>query len=190
MLNMKRIILLFLLFSACHIMAQRRFNGVNNLYYRDTTFYENGYTYQCDVQEGAMFITLYNKENKYTYVDQTFKGTNIPVSIKDTERGGPHLEPDNWTKKKTYSIINNAFSAEEKKRVSGEGFVILLYINSDTGKIMEVEYQLFGFKPFASIPVSVYRKIETELKKNVWFTPAQEGKRMSYIVLGWRHEVE
>ena len=98
---MKRLILLFLLFSACHIMAQRRFNGVNNLYYRDTTFYENGYTYQCDVQEGSMFITLYNKENKYTYVDQTFKGTNRPVSIKDTERGGPHLEPDNWTKKKT-----------------------------------------------------------------------------------------
>lgn len=55
---------------------------------------------------------------------------------------------------------------------------------------MEVEYQLFGFKPFASIPVSVYRKIETELKKNVWFTPAQEGRRMSYIVLGWRHKVE
>ena len=115
MLNMKRLILLFLLFSACHIMAQRRFNGVNNLYYRDTTFYENGYAYQCDVQEGSMFITLYNKENKYTYVDQTFKGTNRPVSIKDTERGGPHLEPDNWTKKKTYSIINNAFSAAEKK---------------------------------------------------------------------------
>lgn len=117
---MKRLIIFILLFSACHIMAQRRFNGVNNLYYRDTTFYENGYTYQCDVQEGSMFITLYNKENKYTYIDQTFKGTNLPVSIKDTERGGPHLEPDNWTKKKTYSIINNAFSAEEKKEYQGK----------------------------------------------------------------------
>ena len=190
MLNMKRLILLFLLFSACHIMAQRRFNGVNNLYYRDTTFYENGYAYQCDVLEGAMYITLYNKENKYTYVDQTFKGTNIPVSIKDDERGDSHFESDTWTKPKAFSIINNAFSKEEKARVKGEEFTILLYINSDTGKIAEVEYRLFGFNPYASIPVSVYRKIEVELKKSVWFVPTQEGKRRNYILLAWRHEVK
>ncbi|MBR4121476.1 MAG: DUF5043 domain-containing protein, partial [Spirochaetales bacterium] len=46
-------------------------------------------------------MTLYNKENKYTYVDQKFRETNMPVSIKDDERGDSHLEPDNWTKKKT-----------------------------------------------------------------------------------------
>lgn len=187
---MKRLILFILLFSACHIMAQRRLNGVNNLYHRDTTFYENGYTYQCDVLEKAMYITLYNKENKYTYVDQKFRETNMPVSIKDDERGDSHLEPDNWTKKKTYSIINNAFSAEEKARVKGKEFSILLYINPDTGKIAEVEYRLFGFNPYASIPVSVYRKIETELKQNIWFVPTQEGKRRNYILLAWRHEVK
>lgn len=186
---MKQLILLLFLFSTCHIMAQRRINGVNNLYAKDTTFYENGYAYQCDVLEGAMYITLYNKENKYTYVDQTFKETNFPVSMDDNRYSDPHLESDNWTKPKTFSIINNAFSAEEKARVKGCEVGILLYINSDTGKIMEVEYQFVGFKPFASIPVSVYRKIETELKANVWFVPTEEGKRRNYILRCWRHEV-
>ena len=171
-------------------MAQKRLNRVNNLYPKDTTFYENGYTYQCDVQEGAMYITLYNKENKYTYLDQKFRKTNTSVSIKDDERGGSHLESDTWTKPKAFSIINNAFSVEEKARVKGKEFTIMLYINPDTGKITEVEYRLFGFNPYASIPVSVYRKIETELKKNVWFVPTQEGKRRNYILLAWRHEVK
>ena len=116
---MKQLILLLFLFSTCNIMAQRKINGVNNLYAKDTTFYENGYAYQCDVLEGAMHITLYNKKNKYTYVDQTFKATNLPVSMDENRYSGPHLEPDNWTKPKTFSIINNAFSAEEKARIKG-----------------------------------------------------------------------
>ena len=187
---MKQLILLLFLFSTCNIMAQRKINGVNNLYAKDTTFYENGYAYQCDVLEGAMHITLYNKKNKYTYVDQTFKATNLPVSMDENRYSGPHLEPDNWTKPKTFSIINNAFSAEDKARIKGNALGILLYINSDTGKIMEVEYQFFGFKPFASIPVSVYRKIETGLKANVWSVPTKEGKRRNYILRCWMHEVE
>ena len=59
---MKRIILLFLLFSACHIMAQRRFNGVNNLYYRDTTFYENGYT-EYNYVSSRMLLEHYKECN-------------------------------------------------------------------------------------------------------------------------------
>ena len=186
---MRRVVVLFFLFLTYNVMAQKRANDVNNLYAKDTTFYENGYTYQCDVVEKAMLITLYNKENKYTYVDQTFKDSNIPVSLKDNERSGPHLESDTWTKQKSFSIINNAFSAEEKARIKGEELLIILYINSDTGKIMEVEYRLLGFEFLASIPVSVYRKIEVGLKENVWFVPTEEGKRRNYILRGWLHEV-
>jgi hypothetical protein len=56
-----------------------------------------------------------------------------------------------------------------------------MYINSTTGKIEEV---LFGFSSigaFATIPVSVYRKIETDLKSQVWFTPTATGKTLNYI---------
>ena len=65
----------------------------------------------------------------------------------------------------------------------------MLYVNSDTGRISEVEFQFPNFNPFATIPISVYRQIEVELKNNVWFTPTEEGKRRNYILRAWRHEV-
>ena len=43
--------------------------------------------------------------------------------------------------------------------------------------------------PFATIPVSVYRKIELELKKNIWFVPTTEGKKMNFLVRMWSQEI-
>ena len=37
------------------------------IYKKTTTFEVDGYTYQCDVDDGSQFVTLYNKENKLTY---------------------------------------------------------------------------------------------------------------------------
>jgi len=34
------------------------------IYKKTTTFEVDGYTYQCDVDDGSQFVTLYNKENK------------------------------------------------------------------------------------------------------------------------------
>ena len=41
-----------------------------NYYSQDKTFYEEGYTYQCDLTEGAGLVNLYNKDSKYIYVKQ------------------------------------------------------------------------------------------------------------------------
>ena len=38
-------------------------------------------------------------------------------------------------------------------------------INSDTGKVDEVEFSFMNFGTYATIPISVYRKIETDLKE-------------------------
>ena len=40
------------------------------------------------------------------------------------------------------------------------------YEDSDTGKVIEVDFDFLSTEPFATIPISVYRKIELELKKN------------------------
>ena len=32
------------------------------IYKKTTTFEVDGYTYQCDVDDGSQFVTLYNKE--------------------------------------------------------------------------------------------------------------------------------
>ena len=45
------------------------------IYKKTTTFEVDGYTYQCDVDDGSQFVTLYNKENKLTYKDIVYKAT-------------------------------------------------------------------------------------------------------------------
>ncbi|MEG2332941.1 MAG: DUF5043 domain-containing protein, partial [Bacteroides sp.] len=72
----------------------------------------------------------------------------------------------------------------------GREITITMYISSETGRIIDVEFQFISTNPFATIPVSVYHKIETELKKNIWFRPNAEGKKVNYIFRGWRQEVK
>ncbi|WP_235817246.1 DUF5043 domain-containing protein [Bacteroides congonensis] len=86
------------------------------------------------------------------------------------------VEDEDWTAPKRIEIVNDVFSSLEKERLKGSKFTILLYIDSNLGQVSEVEFQFSSFWPCATIPLSVYRKIETELKKNIWFTPTAEGK--------------
>ena len=64
-----------------------------------------------------------------------------------------------------------------------------MYIDSSTGKVIEVDFDFLSIDPFATIPISVYRKIEVELKQNIWFIPTAEGKRMNYLVRMWNQEI-
>ena len=164
--------------------------GSAQTYYYDVTktFNEDGYCYQCDVLKGAKFVTLYNKENKFTHVDQINKATGEQTSIAESRKR--MLEDDSWTKPKCFSIVNNAFSTIEKQRVKDKSFTVVLYINPDTGKISDVEFRFLSISPYATIPVNVYRKIEVDLKENIWFIPTIEGKKRNYIMLFWRHEVK
>ena len=106
----------------------------------------------------------------------------MPYNIND-------VKDDTWTKRKCYSIVNNAFSVTEKERTKGRKLNICIYIDSETGKVTEVDFYFTTVSPFATIPVSVYRKIELELKKNIWFVPTAEGKRMNFLVRMWSQEI-
>jgi hypothetical protein len=133
-------------------------------YYNESkTFKMTDYAYKCDIGI-SKFVTLYNINNEFTYSHQKYAATGKVWTI---NKGSDPLVSDHWTKPKCYSIVNNAFTAEEKLRCKGEILIISLYINSQTGKLMEVKYNFTSNDPFATIPVSTYRKIETELKENV-----------------------
>lgn len=179
---MKRTILIQLL-MVCSIVSTF---AQTNYYETTKTFVENGYTYQCDVPAYKL-ITLYNKSNQYTYIDQKVNDTGelVPIDgMQDT------FEDDNWTKSKCYEIVENAFSVEQKSRMAGRGITIAMYISPTTGKVIEVNFQFTTFNPAATIPLSVYRQIELDLKNNIWFTPTDYGKTLNYIFLGWRYEFE
>ena len=175
---------LFILFFISLFMVD--LSAQTNYYSQDKTFYEDGYTYQCDVTEGAGLVNLYNKNSKYIYVKQINRYTGEEISIEQNRLR--QFEEETWTKPKCRSIVNNAFSSAEKQRVKGKEFTITMYIDPDTGKVADVEFIFVNFNPYATIPISVYRKIEVEIKKNIWFKITPEGKKRNYIMLWWGQE--
>ena len=82
-----------------------------NYYIETRIFQEDGYTYQCDVLSGI--IRLYNKENKLTYVPQIFKDTK---EVPDFGFDFDDVVEETWTRPKNLSIVNNAFTPEQKLR--------------------------------------------------------------------------
>lgn len=155
---MKKIfILIGLLYNISLALAQ------TNYYTTTKTFNEQGYTYQCDVS-GGRNVTLYNKNNKWTYVNQMKKGTNTPFYV-TPENYSPLYVKD---KNEAYNdsifkvIVNNAF-ADYKGKMKGFELIIITCTDSETGKISEVLFIFAGFTPYATIPVSIYREIETKL---------------------------
>lgn len=161
------------------IMAQ------TNYYTSTKTFNESGYVYQCDVSASKL-VTLYNKSNRWTYEKQIYTSTGKPFAMPDSCID--LTEDETWTRSKRYSIVQNAFTAAEKQRVKGSELIITMIINSNTGKVDEVYFEFTNFDPYATIPVSVFRKIEMELKKNIWFTPTIEGRKLNYILRWWNQD--
>lgn len=172
--------------SICSILSVLSISAQTYYYDIAKTFYENGYTYQCDVPPHKL-VELYNKSNKYTYAKQVNRYTGKSFSIEDSYKnvidyGSPMS--------KCYSIVNNAFSSAEKQRIKEDLMTIDLFISPDTGKVLEVKFRFLSYRPFATIPVSIYRKIEMELKKEIYFIPTAEGKKRNYLYYSWNHRVE
>lgn len=180
--EMKSLIIL-ITFAVCVL----RISAQENFYEFTKTFNEDSYTYQCDVDKSKL-VTLYNKENKLTYIEKKYRDTGKQASMLCDNK--KEFETETWTKPKCFSIVNKAFSSVEKQRVKGVELTISLYIDPDSGEVLEVEFQFTNFRPYATIPISVYRRIELELKKNIRFTPTAEGKKLNYIFLWWRQEIK
>ena len=129
-----------------------------------------------------VYKTFY--ENDYTYVDQIVKSTGKPIPLDDYTAS---FEKDDWTKDRCRTIVRRAFSSDERRRLQGYGLYVAMYISSETGRITEVNFDFVTFNPLATIPVSVYRQIETQLKENVWFAPTEYGRGLNYIYIGWKY---
>jgi len=174
-------IILFIFCTLCSLIEAK----AQTHYYNETkTFYEDGYTYQCDKASWGI-VTLYNKTNQYTYAKYENKDDS---PINDLESLFPLIEPDNWTRQKCLSIVNNAFAGNP--RIKGAKFDISMTIDTSTGKVIEVDFRLFYNTPMAIMPVSAYRYLELALKNQIWFTITESGKRLKFIQRGWMHEIE
>lgn len=162
-----------MLFCVISVFAQ------TNYYTSTKTFNENGYSYQCDVDQ-SKGVTLYNKKNQWTNVDQIYRNSGENFIMDDD--CPDVIEFNTWIDPKCDSIVSNAFSVAEKQRVKGSELFISMYVNPDTGKVTEVDFFFVTFDPYATIPISVYRKIEMDIKQKILFTPTDEGRKLNYIL--------
>ena len=83
--------------------------------------------------------------------------------------------------KKVENIVNAAFTAAQKQTITDEELYIDMYINTETGKIDDVCFSFLNNKPYAYIPVSVYRNIELAIKENVQEVLTDEGRKLNFI---------
>lgn len=158
-----------------------------NYYPTTKTFYEDGYIYQCNLDESGR-VTLYNKNNRLTNSKYANKD-GTPVSS-DVLLGKVQLiEDDNWTRRKSGEIADNIFSANERVRVANKEYSVRMIIDTSTGKVNEVFFSFMFNGPFITVPVSTFRKLELELKDKIWFTISPEGKKLKFILVAWRQEV-
>ena len=181
---MKKVLILScLLFNIIFVAAQ------TNYYVTTKTFHENGYTYQCDVPKSGE-ITLYNNLNKWTYVDQMKKGTNTPFYIKmedyDTDPLTVEDEHNIYNDSIYKVIVNDAFGSYKGKMKGFELFIILS-ISSETGEISELYFNFLESTPYVTVPVSVYREIETKLV-GLKYTLTPLAKTLNYVYQWWAIE--
>ena len=167
---MKKFIIV-LIFTFCALYAY----GQDLLYEEYKGFNEEEYTYICNPQSNG-YVSLYNKKNKWVNTCPKYKDTGEYL-----EFGVNTLEYDRNMKNVIQSVIYNAFTTEQIKMLRGYRLAAIMSLNSETGKLDEVYFSFKYYQPYAKIPVSVFRKIELELKEKVRFQPTEEGKKLDYI---------
>lgn len=166
------ITILLSLYGLCISFAQNN----TNYYLESKTFTREDYTYQCDVPPYKL-IKLYNKGNQLVYQDMTYKDSG---NIFD----GLAIEGPSDMYRKMESIINGAFTEEEAATLN-VNLGITLYLNPQTGDVMEVCFDFLNQSPYSNIPVERYRDLELQLKSELKFTPTEIGRQLNFIRYYW-----
>ena len=171
---MRTIIFITMVFCATLSVAQ------TNYYTTSKTFYENGYTYRCDLC-ASRFLDLYNVNNKWIGQFPSYKSTGETFVMPDA--GIQLTTHASWlaNEKKVENIVNAVFTTAQKQTITDEELTIIMYINTETGKIDDVCFSFLKDEPYAYIPVSVYRNIELAIKENVQEVLTDEGRKLNFI---------
>ena len=153
------------------------------IYKKTTTFRVDGYTYQCDVDDGSQFVTLHNKENKLTYKDIVYKATGkIYIGSWNEKKV---IEYDSFMSKQADRIVDEAFTKAMADEIGKDELSITMLLSPDTGKVIEVYFNFTTFNPYARVPLYVYREIEVKLKEQIQYKPGEVGKQLNHIMLSW-----
>ena len=182
---MKTLLLFFAsIFIAITEMSAQIASFVPPAYYRrDTTYVMDGYSYRCDGKTGN--ISLYNSENKWVNVRQIYKATGktFDFGFGEVDKYNPIVDNSEMDKV-VLNIIDNGFTKDFTKLLENDEWInIVMYLNSETGKVEDVKFWFTDFEHYSTLPISNYRDIELKLKEQVSYTPSNIGKQLNYILL-------
>jgi len=183
-----RTLLLFLtaLMIGAETFAQQLDFVAPGYYRKDTVYVLNGYRYRCIGAKGTVRIYNADYQNQWEEQTQVYKETG---KYFDSNWGKINPIVDDYSmSQKVLNIIDNAFTKEftaslkDKERLN-----VVMFLNSETGKVEEVSFWFTHFGPFATLPLSTYRNIELQLIRDISYTPTAIGKQLNYIMLSLRH---
>ena len=183
---MQRVIFLFLCLLQCtSLLAQRDYEMFALEEYKSDTVYMETYAYVCDTVAVFNMVNIYNSSNHPGRGDVKYK-TGEPLADLygfDAE----HVLIPTELNNKMGAIVDNAFSEEQAASLNGEEFWVILNISSSTGEITDIyfSYDLMVSSRYRSIPISVFRAIELQLKEQIVFELTEEGRRLNYCYLAW-----
>jgi hypothetical protein len=162
-------------------------SGQATEYYAETRTFdlEVGVTYRC-IHKGPVAF-LFNDDNIYhdkpmTYAD----GRQLEI----VEGWIPQPKPFTMTKEcheMIQALSKAAFTTEQKAFLKGDVFGITLFIDPDSGKLMEVEFSFAAKGSMVScIPPATFRQLEQDLKDGrIVVQPTDYGRSLNYIMAGY-----
>lgn len=177
---MKKLISLILLLTITSLIVRSQTTNYNNT----GDIQGDGYVYTC-VHKRKFTINLYNKENTITLqnAEQINRHTGIPVG----DIQGMLVEEDNWTYDKCQSICSEILDSYLTQTDIISYVYVAVFVSPDTGRITDIVFEFGKNSTVAQAPISVFRKIETRLKNEIWFTPTPLGKTLNFISRGFIH---
>ncbi|MFV0419501.1 MAG: DUF5043 domain-containing protein [Dysgonomonas sp.] len=132
-------------------------------YYNETkTFKEKKYTYQCDVNDSTKMVTLYNVDDEMTYIDLVNE-QRAKLYLRTEDNPEEYVESV-WNEPQYNFFVHDQFTKAQKQRLQGYKLGIIMCMRVEDGKTIEVNFNFLSDEPFATIPLSVYRKLEKKLK--------------------------
>ena len=79
------------------------------------------------------------------------------------------------------SIIKGALTIAEQNSVKGSKLYIELHINSTTGKVDDVKFSFSNRNSWVNISVPTYRKMELQIKDQLFYNLTDDGRKLTYI---------
>ena len=150
----------------------RRFDYVNGV---------AGATYICYSKIPGGVI-LYNENNYLTFVNQKkMDGSKMLI------HGDDYYDIPDSKLGMVYDIITSHLTVAERNRVKEPVLTVRLYIDSNTGKVREVNFHFLTDEGFATIAPATYYKIETELKSKFSVTMLPEGRKLNHNIYGFTY---